>query len=87
MLTHLAKPSYAPLSLVIGSVSVTFYMKGASAQNMTKKSEENKPKLQCSFCNYDADYFESGFLWCKYHYWVDFMIPSKESLRYLDVIA
>jgi len=46
-----------------------------------------RDNAKCSFCNYDASYFEAGKFWCKYHYWIDSAIPSADSLRYLDVIT
>lgn len=51
------------------------------------EKEPGRSNAKCSFCNYDASYFETGFFWCKYHYWIDSAIPSTASLRYLDVIG
>jgi hypothetical protein len=51
------------------------------------EKESGRSNAKCSFCNYDASYFETGFFWCKYHYWVNSVVPSAASLKYLEVIG
>ena len=52
-----------------------------------RENVQVRDNAKCSFCNYDANYFEAGKFWCKYHYWLDSATPSAASLRYLDVIG
>lgn len=52
-----------------------------------RENVQARDNAKCSFCNYDANYFEAGKFWCKYHYWLDSATPSAASLRYLDVIT
>lgn len=84
--TILAKPDTLPPILGYRECKCNIKKEGISPRLMTEKVHV-RDNAKCSFCNYDASYFETGFFWCKYHYWIGSAVPTAASLRYLDVIG